>query len=289
MSFLKLVARLTFDRRVAHAFPALYDYLRWVDDVVDSEEGSKTSRLQFIHQQKANLDLLYSGIDHHNSNMDSSAMQFQGFSEAKLAVPFVSMDLKFAKRLKPHVFSLLASVEMDCLRRGTILSAGSLKEIILLEGGSILEIAQFFASPDYPYPARKEPPEAMACVWAHNLRDFVEDASIGHYNIAEEDISKYGVDPTKIAREPLRIWAREKTEEALELMRSGQRQVKGKQPLRCYVAWNAVCTKYSQVLLRIRANDYDLTTLNSQPSHKPIWYLRSCATAIKTSVFLAAS
>jgi phytoene/squalene synthetase len=256
MNFLKTVAKLFFDPRVSAAFPPLYDYLRWLDDLVDSNEGTKAERQAIVQSQKEHLNRLYQNPENSSSPL----------SESELVRPVVAVDRRFGRKLKPHLLELLDAMEKDCLRRNKVLGAQALHNVTLLEGRSILEIAQFFSGPDYPYPFREVPAEAIACVMAHNLRDFVEDVEMGHHNISREDTIRYNVDVNNPDREAVRAWAHDTTTEAFELMRLGRHQVSGKQPLRCSLAWNLVCAKYEHILVTIRYSNYDLLTLSPTPT-----------------------
>jgi hypothetical protein len=92
----------------------------------------------------------------------------------------------------------------------------------------------------------------------HMLRDSVEDAAAGYYNVAQEFLVANGIGPADIAHDAYRTWVKNQVELARECFAGGRVALAKVKNLRCRMAGYGYIARFEVVLDIIEREEYRL-------------------------------
>jgi phytoene/squalene synthetase len=214
--------RLLADRdRAADAYRA-YAYFRWVDDRVDDGATAPAERATFLNRQRALLEAGYRG------RMPADLSPEEG-----LLAELIAGDDEPDSGLQAYLRNMMAVMEFDRARRGRVTTEAELAAYSRALAVAVMEALLHFIGHGSPAPTGETRYRAVFGAHViHMLRDVVEDAAAGYFNVPDESWSKPSCLPEDSKHDGLphgllhdpayRAWARERVALARDCFRDGR-------------------------------------------------------------------
>jgi phytoene/squalene synthetase len=230
--------RFLVDReRVSDAFRT-YAYFRWVDDILDAETGSHSERCAFAVRQKALLERCYQG-----------GQVGQVSPEEAILVELVQSDTGNNSGLHAYLHNMMAVMTFDAERRGRLISQQELDTYIHWLAVAITEALHYFMGHDQASPQGEIRYQAVTGAHiTHMLRDAMDDAEAGYYNIPNERIAAHGIAPWDVRSKTYRDWVKQNVQKARACFRAGRDYLSQVENLRCRIAGYAYIYRFEIVL-----------------------------------------
>ena len=240
--------RLLVDRdRLADAYRA-YAYFRWVDDSLDSLEGSQAEHLAFIARQRSLLEACYRG-DFSSPVNDNEQMLFD----------LVRQDREPDSGLQFYLRNMMAVMDFDARRRGRLVSQIELDRYSHLLASAVTENMHYFIGHCCPSPHDETRYLAVTAAHiTHMLRDTYDDVQAGYYNIPRELLEAHHTQPQDLQSPVYRVWARSRVQLARAYFRLGRDYLSRVKNLRCRLAGYAYTARFEWLLDAIERDGYHL-------------------------------
>lgn len=271
------IARVLADRdRRFDAYRA-YAYFRWVDDRLDQQESDQEQQLAFVTRQQSLIERCYQG----DWPSDLTA-------EERLLADLISRDDERESGLQSYIRNMMAVMAFDANRRGQTISDCQLTEYTRNLAVAVTDALHYFIGHSRP-PAADETRylAAMGAHITHMLRDTVEDAAMGYFNVPGEFLAAHAIRPQDIFSAPYREWVKDRTRLARACFKTGSRYLRQVESLRCRVAGFAYMARFTGILAAIERDDYYL-----RPSYADIngmgYALRSAGSVGAQAIFRGA-
>jgi phytoene/squalene synthetase len=250
-----LTIRWLVDRDlVAEAYRA-YAYFRWVDDVIDETLLTREQRLAFVVHQKGLVERLLRG-----EVPESLA------PEEEMLSALARGERKRHGGLASYLQNMMAVMEFDARRRGRLVSAAEIDAYTRLLSKAVMDGLTYFIGHRYRYPDSAPRYSAVAGAHVtHMLRDAVEDAEAGYFNIPREVLEAGRIAPRDFDSPPYRAWVRERVRLARGLFREGKQYIRRLGNLRARIAGLAYCARFEPVLDAIEASGSLLRPVGEPP------------------------
>jgi phytoene/squalene synthetase len=230
--------RFLVDRdRVAAAYRT-YAYFRWVDDILDADTGSRAERSAFVSRQKALLERCYQGEPVGDIT-----------PEEAMLVELVASDTEENSGLQAYLRNMMAVMIFDADRRGRIISKTELDTYSHWLAVAVTEALHYFIGHDDYAPQGEIRYRAVTGAHiTHMLRDAVEDARVGYYNIPQEVVTAHGIAPWEVRSKAYRDWVKDSVQKARTCFRVGRDYLAQVENLRCRIAGYAYLRRFEIVL-----------------------------------------
>ena len=240
--------RLLVDRgRVEDAYRA-YAYFRWVDDIVDAVSCSYEDRIAFTRRQKFLLEACYRG-----EPADDLC------AEERMLADLVRRDTEKNSGLQTYLKDMMDVMLFDAWRRGRVISHGELLDYSHKLARAVTEALYFFIGHADPPPcAEVRYLAVMAAHITHMLRDAMEDADRGYYNIPREIVSIRGISPRDISNPIYCEWVRNRVQLARQYFKKGRDCTARVKNFRCRLAGFAYIARFEWMLDAIERDQYCL-------------------------------
>ncbi|MBN2258532.1 MAG: squalene/phytoene synthase family protein [Anaerolineaceae bacterium] len=231
--------------RVEDAFRA-YAYFRWVDDCLDLGTSSKSERRNFLRRQKSLLDTCY------------RREMFGGVCpEEQLLVDMVGGDLEQNSGLRVYLYNLMAVMDFDAGRRGRLISQVELDRYSRQLACAVTEALHHFIGHDSYSPHDETRYLAVeAAHITHMLRDTIEDARMGYFNVPGDVLRANRITPADTDQAAYRTWVKSRVELARRYFRTGRDYIRRVPNLRCRLAGYAYVNRFEWLLDTIEKEDY---------------------------------
>jgi phytoene/squalene synthetase len=248
--------RFFVDRPLVNDAYLAYAYFRWMDDMVDVKMDSGSdlgmieaaNRLAFLNRQKDLLEAGYRGED------------------PQVGCPEESMLLTLAKNdsyqnpgLQSYLRNMMAMIEFDARRCGRVISQVELEEYTRLVATAITDAMHYFIGQDDPTP---DPEIRYLAVTAahitHMLRDTLEDADTGYFNVPAEYLQAHAISTRDVESLAYRQWVCSRAKLAREYFRVGKKCIAQVKNLRCRLAGYAYVARFEWMLRVIERDHYCL-------------------------------
>ena len=192
--------RFLVDReRVDDAYRA-YGYFRWVDDVLDSDQGTASRRMAFLERQKALLEACYRHETPQVVDM-----------QEEILVELVCHDHESNSSLQSYLRNMMAVMEFDARRRGRLISHAELNDYTRWLSIAVTDALRYFIGHGEYTPRDETRTLAVSAAHIiHMLRDTYEDVRSGYFNIPREIIDAYAISPFEIESMAYRQWAQKR-------------------------------------------------------------------------------
>ncbi len=238
--------RLLVDKdRVDDAYRA-YGYFRWVDDCLDSNALAPQERLTFLKRQQALVDSAYRGRALDNLT-----------PEECLLIQLTRTDTDQNSGLKAYIDTLMAVMAFDPERRGRLISQRELNDYTRWLAVAVTEALHYFIGHRCSSPfSELRYQAAMGAHIVHMLRDTVDDARVGYYNIPREVLAIHGIGPEDISSDAFRSWVETRVQQARNCFEAGRAYLAQVENLRCRVAGYAYMRRFESVLASIEREQY---------------------------------
>jgi phytoene/squalene synthetase len=234
-------------RQVANAYRA-YGYFRWLDDVLDEADFSSPDRLAFIQRQSSLLEACYQG------RTPGGLCQEEG-----MLVDLVKNDTEKNSGLQAYLRSMMDVMVFDAGRRGRVISQEELSNYSLKLSTAVTEAMHFFIGHDRPTPPHEGRYLAVTAAHiVHMLRDAVEDAEAGYFNIPSEQLQRYGISPRDTGNLAYQEWVCKRITLARRYFHAGREYLAQVRSLRCRLAGYAYTARFEWMLHLIERDGYCL-------------------------------
>ena len=240
--------RFLVDReRVEDAYRA-YAYFRWVDDVLDTDAGSRPERMAFLKRQKDLLDQCYRGEPQRDTNAQES-----------LLVELVQQNPDPNSGLQAYLRNMMQVMDFDTRRRGRLVSQVALNEYTHWLAVAVTEALHYFIGQDQfsPHDVTRYRAVSAAHIM-HMLRDTFEDVQAGYYNVPREVLAAHHIQPQDVHSEAYRAWVKSRVEVARAYFEAGRSYFARVQNPRCRLACFAYIARFDWLLDTLEREDYCL-------------------------------
>jgi hypothetical protein len=238
--------RLLVDRpRVDDAYRA-YAYFRWVDDWLDEEARPRAQRRAFVARQQALIEGCYRGQPLADLN-----------AEERLLADLIQRDTERNSGLRAYVRYMMAVMAFDAERRGRLISQRELDDYTHWLAVAVTEALHYFIGHHRASPRGET--RYLAATGAHvthMLRDALEDADAGYYNVPREVLVANGIAPWDVESQAYRKWVQTRVEKARACFRAGRDYLAQVENLRCRIAGYAYTRRFEVVLDCIEREGY---------------------------------
>lgn len=253
---------------VMNAYQA-YAYFRWVDDIVDQVDMPLVNRLTFLSRQQRIIRDCYQG----QTPVDLCP-------EERMVADMIRQDEGLSEGLRLYIHQMMAVMVFDAGRKGRLISQPELAEYTHALAVAVTEAMHHFIGHDAA--ASRDGTRYLAVTGAHithMLRDAVEDAAAGYYNIPQEILEQYQITPFDWHHEAYRAWVQQRVQLARHCFAAGRQYLARLESLRCRVAGYAYITRFEVVLGLIEKDNYWLRP--AYPERKsPKAALKMCLAAL---------
>lgn len=251
--------RLLADReRIEDAYRA-YGYFRWVDDILDTPDGSSDEKLRFIKRQKKLLETSYRG----------ESLQILT-PEEKLLGELIQSDTDDHPGLRSYLHNMMAVMEFDVKRRGSVISQTELDHYTRHLAVAVMDALLYFIGHDQPPPDHDARYHAVTAAHiTHMLRDTYEDVENGYYNISREYLQEQEISPHQWDPDAYREWAKKRVQLARSQFKSGREYISQIKNFRCRLAGFAYTARFEIILKMIERDNYILRKDYHQ--RKSVW------------------
>jgi hypothetical protein len=225
-----------------------YAYFRWVDDWLDQEPRPRMERLAFVKRQQALMD----GCAHGDPLADLTP-------EECLLADLIQRDTEKNSGLQAYIRNMMAVMAFDADRRGQLISQRELNEYTHWLAMAVTEALHYFIGHNCASPHGEI--RYMAVTGAHithMLRDTLEDAEAGYYNIPSEVIAANGIAPWDVESDAYRDWVQARVRKARACFSIGRDYLAHVENLRCRIAGYAYIRRFETVLDAIERAGYVL-------------------------------
>jgi phytoene/squalene synthetase len=233
--------------RVAGAYRA-YGYFRWVDDVIDEQSGSIDEKIAFASRQAALLEVCY-----RRETPDDL------LPEEAMLVDLVRNDREQNSGLQVYLRNMMDLMLFDAGRRGRIISQVELGDYSRRLATAVTEALYYFIGHDQPTPYHDARYLAVTAAHiTHMLRDTLEDAREGYFNIPGEVLTARGIGPQDVTSPAYREWVCGRVELARRYFRAGRERTALVRNWRCRLAGYAYIARFEWLLDTITRDQYSL-------------------------------
>ena len=280
--------RLFVDREHVDDAYRAYGYFRWVDDVLDAEalvgedagtrpvlpapvpqaqvsdivpfgEVEAAEKIAFVNRQKSLLEACYRGD-----------MPDVVCVEERMLVDLVHHDNEQNSGLKSYLRNMMNVMIFDAQRRGRIISQAELCEYSRMLATAVTEALHYFIGHDNPTPRHEARYLAVTAAHiTHMLRDAIEDAEAGYFNVPHEYLQTHGVSPQDVESWAYRAWVCQRVGLARTYFKAGRECTAQVKSLRCRLAGYAYTARFEWMLRTIERDNYCLHS--EYPGRKSLW------------------
>ncbi len=230
--------RFLVDNCLAQDAYRAYAYFRWVDDWLDQEARPQTERLAFVKRQQVLMNGCYRGQP-----------PAELTPEERLLADLIRCDTEQNSGLQAYIRNMMAVMAFDAGRRGRLILQAELDEYTRWLAVAVTEALHYFIGHNCASPHGKR--RYLAVTGAHithMLRDAVQDAKVGYYNIPREVMDARGIAPWDVESKAYREWVKERVQKARACFRAGRDHLAQVENLRCRIAGYAYIHRFEWVL-----------------------------------------
>lgn len=225
-----------------------YAYFRWLDDWLDREPRPRAERLAFVKRQQALLD----GYTHCDLLADLSPHE-------RLLADMIRRDAEKNSGLQAYIRNMMAVMSFDADRRGQLISQRELDDYTRWLAVAVTEALHYFIGHNCASPHGEIRYMAVSGAHiTHMLRDALEDAQLGYYNVPSEVIAANRIAPWDVTSTAYRDWVKERVGKARVCFQIGRAYLGQVENLRCRIAGYAYIHRFEAVLDSIERAGYVL-------------------------------
>jgi phytoene/squalene synthetase len=154
---------------------------------------------------------------------------------------------------------MMAVMAFDAGRRGQLISQVELTEYTRWLATAVTEALHYFIGHNDASPHDETRYLAVTAAHiTHMLRDTIDDAAVGYYNIPREYLQSHGIRPSDVHSDAYRAWVRSRVDLAREYLRAGKAYLRQVENVRCRIAGYAYVSRFEVVLDAIERDNYHL-------------------------------
>ncbi len=240
--------RFLVDRSLVDDAYRAYAYFRWLDDWLDQEMRPRRQCLEFVQRQQN----LLKGPNRGEWPADL-------IPEESLLVELIRRDRHSDSRLRAYLHHMMAVMAFDAGRRGRTISQCELDRYTHWLAVAVTEAMHYFIGHESASPQDETRYRAATGAHiVHMLRDALEDAEMGYYNIPREVVGAYTPASREMGSRAFREWVQRRACEARACFRAGRDYLSRVESLRCRIAGYAYIRRFEVVLDWIEREGYRL-------------------------------
>jgi phytoene/squalene synthetase len=240
--------RLLADRERVQDAMRSYAYFRWVDDMLDAPGRGEAERGEFILRQERLLAACWRG------EFPTDADRYE-----RMLVELVRRNREAQGGLRTYLGDMMAVMKFDAGRRGRLISAGELEGYTRDLARAVTENLHYFIG--HGCAAPRDGTRYLAVEAAHithMLRDTLEDAAAGYYNIPRQVLEAGGIGPEEIHAPAYRAWVKGRVRLARGCFERGREYLRRVESGRCRLAGFAYIARFEGVLDAIEREGFYL-------------------------------
>jgi phytoene/squalene synthetase len=232
-----------------------YAYFRWLDDWLDQEPRPRMERMAFVERQQALIDAC----------AQRAALADLTPGECLLA-DLIQRDTEQNSGLQAYIRNMIAVMAFDADRRGRLITQRELNQYTHSLAVAVTEALHYFIGHNCASPHSHIRYMAVSGAHiTHMLRDTLEDAQAGYYNIPGEMLAANGIAPRDVRSNAYRDWVQARVRKARACFRMGRDYLAQVESLRCRIAGYAYIHRFEVVLDRIERAGYVLQASYAEP------------------------
>jgi hypothetical protein len=249
--------RLLVDKPLVDDAYRAYAYFRWVDDWLDQDLCPQPTRLAFVNRQQALLERCLAG----DPPADLTP-------EERLLAELVQHHPAKTSGVHAYLNNMMAVMAFDAQRRGRLISQRELDEYTRNLAVAVTEALHAFIGRDCAAPHGELRYQAVSGAHiTHMLRDTLDDARTGYYNLPRDMATANGIAPWDVQATAYRDWVQMRVHQARECFRLGRIALSQVECLRCRIAGYAYMRRFEQVLDCIEREEYLLRAEYTERKH----------------------
>ncbi len=240
--------RFLADRELVTDAYRAYAYFRWVDDILDTETGSRSERSVFINRQTSILEKCYRGVSPRDANI-----------QEKMLVELIRNDTETNSGLQYYLRNMMAVMAFDADRRGRLISQAELNEYTRCLAGAVAEAMHYFIGHDCYSPNNETRYLAVTAAHiTHMLRDTFDDVQAGYFNIPREVLDAGRITPEDVESDAYRLWVQSRVRLARRYFKMGREYLMQVENPRCRLAGFAYTARFEWLLDTMEQEGYCL-------------------------------
>lgn len=240
--------RLLVDRDLVPGAFRAYAYFRWLDDCLDANTGCALDREALLNRQQLLLDACY-----RREKPES------GCAEEQMLIDLVSNDIEEDSGLQSYLRNMMAVMAFDVERRGRMISQVELAAYSQLLATAVTDALHFFIGHNCPSPHTETRYLAVQGAHiVHMLRDLLEDADTGYFNIPLETIKAGDFRFQEIDHPSCRQWVHGRVDTARVYFSKGREYLVRVKNFRCRLAGFAYLARFEWMASQIEKDGYRL-------------------------------
>ena len=229
-----------------------YAYFRWVDDILDGPfdyaQGDQEKKLAFVQRQRGILEDLYNGI----TPLDLDTPEV-------LLEDLVKSDPRRDSGLYLYLDRMMRVMEFDARRRGKEITEEELDRYVDDLAVAVTEVLHYLIGGDQPAPMAENRYHAVTAAHiTHMLRDTLDDAENGYFNIPGKYLREHDITVRDVRSQAYRDWVCSRVKLARDYFRSGRRYLSQVPNPRCRVVGFAYTSRFEWVLRTIERENFCL-------------------------------
>jgi phytoene/squalene synthetase len=253
--------RFLVDRPLVDDAFRAYAYFRWVDDTLDQGQMDKTDRLAYLARQLELIDRCYRGEQLGNL-----------CPEERLIVELIHSDPAENSSLRTYINQMMAVMAFDASRQGRLITRSELNEYSCYLATAVTEALHYFIGHNQTSPQDHTRYSAVTGAHiTHMLRDTIEDAANGYYNIPQEHLDTHCLTPENVDHEAYRAWVQDRVLLARNYFSTGRSYLARVGNRRCRLAGYAYIARFEVVLEAIEGDGYRLRADYPERKSKKTW------------------
>ncbi|PKO24096.1 MAG: hypothetical protein CVU38_00490 [Chloroflexi bacterium HGW-Chloroflexi-1] len=231
---------------IADAYRA-YGYFRWLDDQLDGELMSGLERIAFVERQRALMESCFRGEWPRRASV-----------EERMLVDLIRGDPRQNSGLRVYIREMMAVMAFDAHRRGRLIGQEELAEYSRALATAVTEALHYFVGHGCAAPhSEARYLAATGAHIAHMLRDTLDDAAAGYFNVPRE-ILEAAITPQDVGSDAYRAWVKSRVRMARACFEAGKVYLSQVENLRCRIAGYAYIARFVGVLDAIERDGYRL-------------------------------
>jgi phytoene/squalene synthetase len=240
--------RFLADHELAVDAYRAYAYFRWVDDMVDMELSTTGERIAFLKRQQTLINSCYQ-----DEPLGSIS------PEETILAELIQHHPQPCTGLEHYIRNMMAVMAFDAERKGQLISQQELTQYSRHLATAVTEALLFFIGHDDLSP--QTPLRYLAVTGAHithMLRDTVEDAAAGYFNIPCEFLKAHQLDPCDIKSPAYVQWVKSRVLLARSYFTVGKSYLAQIKNWRCRLAGYAYTARFEEILNMIERDRFQL-------------------------------
>ena len=240
--------RFLVDRPLAADAYRAYAYFRWVDDYLDEKCEARCDRFAFVQRQRQIIAAAYAG-----------EQQGHLTDEERLVTDLIGNDKVQNSGVRAYIDNMMAVMAFDAARRGALISEAELTEYTRWLATAVTEALHHFIGHNCAAPHDETRYLAVTAAHiTHMLRDAMEDAEAGYYNLPQAYLASHGIDALDVNSDTYRAWVKDRVKMARHYFQVGRVHMSRIENARRRIAGYAYIARFEVVLGAIERDGYRL-------------------------------